>query len=487
MENTGRIKETLRPQLQHLIYGKNSNISIDNELKYITKIDKAHILMLYKQSIIDLDQASRILNEIINLENVDYCMLRNKDTPRGIYFLYEDYLSQKIGVQNAGMLQFGRSRNDLKVTVLKLRLRNYILDFFSRSISFLETLIKKSEEYSDTIMPIYTHYQPAVPITYGHYLAAVSEELLSILDNFINNEELNKFSLGSGAAGGTTVSIDTNYTMKLLGFTTNIINSITGVASRKIILDYLSFFVEVESLISRVCEDFLLWTSSDFQFISLPDSLVGGSSMMPNKRNAFLFENIRGKCSISIGAYISAVNAMKGEPFTNSIAVGTEATAHIWHVFDNIQAILILFTELINNAIPNSSIMLNRCQSGYVLATEYANYLTLHFGVDFRSAHKIIGSLVTKSIETKETLENLLNKWLIDNYNDNSKVKLNVLSIVDKTNYGWGPGKKSRVKIIKSLRNKLDNFIKAKDILINRWANADQDLEYELTNILKGV
>ncbi len=484
MKDTGRIKETLKKELQSIIYGKISDESIDSELKYVVKIDKAHILMLYQQKIINSEQAKKILNQIELLENDNFSALRGKDTPRGIYFLYEDYLRRTIGDKNGGMLQFGRSRNDLKATVLKIRLREHLLLFINNMFNTIELLLEKSKIYSDIIMPIYTHYQPAVPTTYGHYLAAIAEELLNILEDVLSNEEINKSPLGCGSVGGTTVPIDTKYTAKLLGFTKTVNNSIVGVSSRKIILDFLNILVEVESLISRCCEDYLLWTSSDFNFIFLPDNLVGGSSMMPNKRNAFLFENIRGKCSKALGAYVSSVTAMKGEPFTNSIAVGTEAVSYIWDTIKNMNEIFYIFNEIVKNAIPNEKTMLNRCKTGNTLATEYANYLTLNFNNDFRNAHKIVGELVRESINTDKNLEDLLNKWVDTNCKkDNINIKLDISSIVAATNYGWGAGKKSCKEIKTMNYNKLQKLANSKDILIKNWEDADVFLLHEIKKI----
>lgn len=475
MEDTGRIMKTLKSELQVAIYGENSNDAIENELKYIIEIDKAHILMLYNQRIIDKVTAKKILHQIALLEKSNFQPLRDKKTPRGIYFLYEDYLRKSIGDEYGGMLQIGRSRNDLKATVLKIRLRKPYIDCITRLLSIITMLLQKSSEYSAVVMPIYTHYQPAVPITYGHYLSAIAEELLNIAGDMVSNEEIRKSPLGAGAVGGTTIHIDTEYTAKLLGFSETVNNSIVGVGSRKIVLDLLSEIVEIESLISRCCEDYLLWTSSDLQLINLPDNLVGGSSMMPNKRNAFLFENIRGKCSKALGAYVSAVTAMKGEPFTNSIAVGTEAVSHIWDAFKNIGDVLFILEELVASAVPNQKKMKQRAEEGFTLATEYANHLTQYWGVDFRNAHRIIGKLVKDAVETDEKFDVLINKWINNNL-DSNNLRLDISSVVAKTNYGWGPGKESQEAIRERNREKLNNIENETDKLIKEWEKANNCL-----------
>lgn len=482
MKDTGRISKTLTSELQVAIYGENSNDAIENELKYIIEIDKAHILMLYNQKIIDEVTTKRILHQITFLENSNFQPLRNKMTPRGIYLLYEDYLRKSIGDKYGGMLQFGRSRNDLKATVLKIRLREPYLDCINGLLRIISMLLHKSSEYSAIVMPIYTHYQPAVPITYGHYLSAIAEELLNIAEDMVGNKEMRKSPLGAGAAGGTTIYIDTKYTAKLLGFSETVNNSIVSVGSRKIVLDLLSEIVEIESLISRCCEDYLLWTSSDLQFINLPDNLVGGSSMMPNKRNAFIFENIRGRCSKALGAYVSAVTAMKGEPFTNSIAVGTEAVLYIFDAFINIDNILFMMKELVESAVPNKEKMKQRAEEGFTLATEYANHLTQFCDVDFRNAHRIIGKLVKDAVETDEKLDVLVNKWMHSKL-DNNNFKLDISSVVAKTNFGWGPGWNSQEAIRENNRERLYNIENEINMLVKEWEKAKKCLIREVKRI----
>lgn len=483
MEDTGRINRTISEELQKIIYGENSNAGIEDELKYVVKIDKAHILMLHRQNYLTKEQTQNLLQEIEKLEKCKFNPLRNKSTPRGIYFLYEDYLREKLGDGTGGMLQFGRSRNDLKATVLKLRIREPYLLCIDKLIELINLLIVKSEEYYDVIMPIYTHYQPALPITYGHYLEAIAEEFINITESFLMNSEIDKSPLGAGAAGGTTIRIDTKYTAQLLGFDNEVNNSIIGVASRKIIQDFLLYLVEIESLVSRCCEDYLLWTSSDLKFVELPDELVGGSSMMPNKRNAFLFENIRGKCSHALGGLVAAVTAMKGEPFTNSIAVGTEAVSYIWDSFNNTYNILVIIKEIISKAKPVRKSMYMKNEEGYTLATEYANYLTLKYKISFRSAHKIIGSLVKESINTGVKLEVLIADWIRKEIGLESEVKLDITTLVKNTNYGWGPGEKSFNNIRKNNHTRLVDLRNMRDKRLTDWQESDRLLLHEMETV----
>lgn len=484
MKDTGRISKTLSEDLQDIIYGENSNYAIGCELQYVAKIDKAHILMLLKQKILSNENAKKLLSQIIELERNNFSDLKDKKTPRGIYFLYEDYLRNMIGDECGGMLQFGRSRNDLKATVLKIRLREPYILCINRMINLVELLLKKSTEYSNIVMPIYTHYQPAVPITYGHYLSAIAEEITNIIENLLKNKEIDKSPLGSGAVGGTTVNINTAYTAKILGFSETVNNSIVGVASRKVVQDLLSSLVEVESLISRSCEDYLLWTSSDLQFMKLPDNLVGGSSMMPNKRNAFLLENIRGRCSKALGAYVSTITAMKGEPFTNSIAVGTEAVGYLWDALKNIGEVLYIFENIIVNAKPDALKMLKKAKDGYTLATEYANCLTLEFGEDFRSAHKIIGGFVKDSIDNDVELEELIRKWITTKTGVDSVFKLDIQSTVQRMDYGWGPGNKSFNNIIKINLKRIEDMKEIRDSISDKWRSADAYLVQEMKNAM---
>ena len=209
-------------------------------------------------------------------------------------------------------------------------------------------------------MPVYTHYQAAVPITYGHYLQGIAFALLRDIRRLILNiEEMNICPLGACAVGGTSIPIDNFYVAEMLGFTSTCKNSIDAVASRDIVLSILAHIAILSTNISRLSTDLQFWSSSETKYFNLPDEVVGSSSIMPNKRNAFVLENIQGKCANVGSNFAAAQSGFQKTPFSNSIAVGTEAINTIWQSFKEIEESVVLLEVFVENAVPVESIMLD--------------------------------------------------------------------------------------------------------------------------------
>ncbi|MBV8693957.1 MAG: hypothetical protein JO183_00515, partial [Ktedonobacteraceae bacterium] len=291
MENTGRIVEGLTPTARRIIFDARAEQGILDELPFITQVDQAHLLMLAEQQIIRSEHAATLFRAIHKLRSQRFAPLRERSAPRGVYLLYEEYLRETLGPNVGGILQTARSRNDLNATVLRLRLRSPYMMLLSQALRLQATLQQRARRYASEVMPAYTHYQIAVPITYGHYLAGVAVSFSRELDALLDiSFDLQCCPLGAGAVGGTSLPIQPARTAELLGFAKAVLHSIEAVASRNFVLRFLASMVTWGTTLSRLATDFLMWTTTEFGFFSLPDTLVGSSSMMPQKRNPFLLE-----------------------------------------------------------------------------------------------------------------------------------------------------------------------------------------------------
>lgn len=488
MENTGRIKKYILPEIRDILYCAESEDQLVRELDTTTKINYAHVLMLAERGCIKQRDAKKLLDAISEMKAERYAEVLKQPLHRGLYLAYESVLIGRVGLDTGGLLQYGRSRNDLKATVLKMQLREPLISLYGRLIEFIELLLEKSHEYNRVIMPAYTHYQPAVPITYGHYLLGIAQCFSRSTVHFeAVLDELDSCPLGAGAVGGTTVRIDSDRTANLLGFDNGVSNSVDAVASRDYVLRILAEITVLECNITRICEDLLLWTSSDFGFIDMPDFMVGGSSMMPNKRNVFVLENIRGRTAASSGAFISAVNAMSGAPFSNSIAVGTEGVSFVWKPLKSCAENLFLISCVVRHGTPNVKVMRERAKSGYTLATEQANYIVCNTNHSFRDAHGIIGEMITRSEENSLEYDSEFSRWVKENLGHEPYDSMTTISdlFLDMANYGGGPGLDSwntqncqLTAAVSAIKERLNNRIAG-------YADADRRLEAAVIQFLK--
>jgi len=485
MEDTGRIRQGLDPILRRILFQENLNASIDQELPYMVQVDQAHLLSLVCAGIVDRNRAKMILMKIEELLETNFAVLRNRSAPRGIYLMYEDFLIEALGLDVGGVIQTGRSRNDLMATIFRLKLRQPYIRLALESLHLLSTLIRLSRRYSNIVMPLYTHFQAAVPGTFGHYLIGVATALERDIDwLFTSVEDINRCPLGAGPVGGTTLALDHEFIAPLLGFSSVSSNSLDSVASRDLVLRLLSAMSVLGTTIGRLAADLLLWSTSEFGFLSLPDRLVGSSSAMPQKRNPFLLEHVEGKIAAPVGALMAALTSMHATPFTNSVAVGTEAVSPLWSAIKNMtEAVLITRMVLIGCEL-NKAAMKNNASRGYTNALELANRLVTHSGVPFRLAHKLTGEIVLEAIKQGgKLLEDVAKRRLAEENIAVNLSKLDPSSVVFKSEGGGGPGMTSINKCIETIKSSRSKHLEKLSLQLRLWKNSQRKLENELSRI----
>jgi argininosuccinate lyase len=395
---TGRLVGELRQGTRRVIYGELSAADIDAELSVMVRIDQAHIAMLARQHLIDGPVAARLAAGIGELAAQRFRPLAGRAAPRGLYLMYEGYLIEQLGPDVGGVLQTGRSRNDLKATVTALRLSEWVLEFAGQATRLYGVLLSRARAHQRVVMPIYTHFQAAMPVTYGYYLLgiarAVGRDLQALRDATTG---LGVCPLGAAAAAGTDLPIDASYTAQLLGFTSAAEHALDAVASRDVALRVLAAVTGLAVTLSRLATDLQLWSTAEFGFIAFPDRLVGGSSAMPQKRNAFLLEHVKAKPGLALGAFAAAASMMAAAPFTNSIEVGTEAVAAIWPGLRGVSDSVALCQAVVSGARPQPEVMRRRAVDGFTAATSIANRLVAA-GVPFRTAHHQVGEAVRQAV-----------------------------------------------------------------------------------------
>lgn len=479
--STGRITKSLTPIARRILFERDLVSQIDEELPYICQIDFAHILMLRKNGIVDDEPAKRLLKTIRNLERTEFSEMRSRSPIRGLFLMYESYLIDKEGPTVGGLLQTGRSRNDLGAAALRMRLRKPYLRLMSSLFRLQAALLRRARMFAETVMPAYTHSQAAEPITYGHYLTAVATALNRDVNGLFHAvEELDTSPLGAGAIAGTSVPIDTAMTARLLGFVRLSSNSVDAVASRDFVLRLLAAMAICGATLSRIAADLLQWLTAEFRFLSLPDDLVGSSSAMPQKRNPFLLEHVQGRTASALGAFSGALAASRNVPFTNSISVGTESVRPVWNALQDITDAATLLRLTVTHAEPCPEQMLRRAKEGFTNATAIATNLVMKNGMDFRSAHHAVGAAITEAItkglvSLRELSENdLLRSSLVDT---------DPPSCVAHNRFGGGPAPEVLNRTFEGLREEWLNCYRKVRQQAQRWATAREMLDKAVAKV----
>jgi argininosuccinate lyase len=473
-EDTGRMTRALTPTARRIVFDEHTEDVFHLEMSAIAKVDRAHLVMLAETGIVPKRRVSVLLKAIGELEAGSFQSLRARAAPRGLYLMYENYLSETLGQTVGGTLHTGRSRNDLNATVLKERLRLPFTDLVRSALLLQAIVLSRAARYARTIMPGYTHSQPAFPLSYGHYLAGIASALSRDINGlFAAVQDLQVCPLGAGAGGGTTLPINSSRTASLLGFDSTTANSLDAVASRDPVLRLLASTTLLGVTISRLATDLLTWSSQEYGFLKLPDRLVGSSSMMPQKRNPFLLEVVQGRAATPLGGFVTAVSAAEKTPFTNSIVVGTEAVRPVWQALQATTDAATLTRLVVAGAQPDSEKMYRRAIEGFTLATELANEL-VRSGTDFRSAHHAVGESVRHSLDQNEPTLAAVARRLSERGFEITPGNLDPAEVVSKTSYGGGPAAETLQRCLKQCRESWSAAAEALRTLKRKWRAADE-------------
>mgnify|MGYP001257352703 FL=1 len=367
----------------------------------------AHVEMLFKQKIITF----KIKNKIVyGLNKIQKEIIANKfefnKKYEDIHMNIEKRLFQIIG-DEAGYIHTARSRNDQVITDFKIWIKSSTKEINNTLDKVINSALKLAEKNIDTIMPGFTHLKNAQAVSFAHYLMAYIEMFNRDKKRFINNlDTLSESPLGVAALTGTSFNIDRSYTAKKLGFKKVTNNSIDTVSDRDFVLDFL-YGVSVCSMhISRIAEELIIWNSDAFKLINLSDKVVTGSSIMPQKKNPDLLEFLRGKSGIAYGNLFSMLTILKGLPLSYFKDLQDDKEI-IFKSNDTLIICLKILDEIIKNLSPNKKRMIELANSGYITATDLADYLVQNYSMSFRKAYQKTSLIVNLAEKKKKRLDQL--------------------------------------------------------------------------------
>lgn len=366
----------------------------------------AHATMLAKVGVLTDAERDQI---ITGLEDIRAEIVAGKFnwsvSLEDVHMNIEAVLTQRIGITGK-KLHTGRSRNDQVATDIRLYLRDEI-DAIAKELTRLQQgLLSVAEREASTIMPGFTHLQTAQPVTFGHHLLAWFEMLQRDYSRLIDcRKRMNYLPLGAAALAGTTYPIDRAYVAQLLGFDAPTENSLDSVSDRDFAIEFSSFAAILMMHLSRFSEELVLWTSSQFSFIDLPDRFCTGSSIMPQKKNPDVPELVRGKTGRVYGHLTALLTLMKSQPLAYN-KDNQEDKEPVFDAIDTVKDCLRAFADMVPAIQPRKEKMYEAAKRGFSTATDLADYLVRR-GVPFRDAHEIVGKSVGYGVQTGKDLSEM--------------------------------------------------------------------------------
>ena len=401
-----------------------ASINVDKRLyKQDILASIIHTQMLIKQKIIPSKDGEKIISGLKKIKSqIDKNKFIFQEKHEDIHLNIEKKLFEMIGV-SAGFMHTARSRNDQVVTDFKLWVKENSLKIINDISNVMKALLKKAEKNTDTVMPGFTHLKNAQPISFAHYLLSYYEMLKRDKVRFTNNLKiLDECPLGSAALSGTSYRIDRHYVAKKLGFKKPTNNSIDSVSDRDFAIDFLYSAAVCAMHLSRLAEDFIIFNSDAYKLISFNDSMLTGSSIMPQKKNPDPAELIRGRTGINYGKLNSLLTIMKGLPISYFKDLQDDKSL-VFDGYDTLKDTLTMAEELIKNLKPSKEKMLKMANEGYTTATDFADYLVKEKKLTFRESYGISSKLVNYAEKNKKNLDQLtLNELKKFNKNLNSNV-----------------------------------------------------------------
>ena len=366
----------------------------------------AHATMLGKVGILSAQEVQDIVTGLEGIrEDIVAGRFEWSVALEDVHMNIESELTRRIGMTGK-KLHTGRSRNDQVATDIRLYVRDEI-DSIGATLHRLQlALLDMAEREADTIMPGFTHLQTAQPITFGHHMMAWFEMLERDHGRLLDcRARLNYSPLGAAALAGTSYPIEREYTAQLLGFTAATRNSLDSVSDRDFAIELAAAASLIMTHLSRFSEELVLWTSSQFDFVDLPDRFCTGSSIMPQKKNPDVPELVRGKTGRVNGHLVALLTLMKSQPLAYN-KDNQEDKEPLFDLIDTVRDCLKAYADMVPAIRPKKESLYNAALKGYATATDLADYL-VRKGIAFRDAHEIVGKSVAYGIAQKKDLSAL--------------------------------------------------------------------------------
>ena len=399
----GRFSE----KTERIVEDFTSSIDIDKRLfAYDIEGSIAHCRTLVKGGIISEDDADVLIDGLRDIKmEIDRGNFQFDHRLEDIHMHIEARLVEKVG-KIAQKLHTARSRNDQVALDVRMYLRDEINGIIESLALLRQVLVDLAKANINVVLPGYTHLQRAQPVLLSHHLMAYYEMFSRDTERFKDGlKRTDVMPLGSAALAGTTYPIDREYTARLLEFSAISANSIDAVSDRDFIVEFISAASLCMVHLSRMSEEMIIWSSSEFGFIELPDSFATGSSIMPQKKNPDVPELVRGKTGRVFGDLVSILTMMKSLPLSYNRDM-QEDKATLFDTVDILSECIGIYIAMLPKIKINQDAMLQATATGFLNATDMADYLVIK-GMPFRQAHDCVGNAVSYALGKNRELHEL--------------------------------------------------------------------------------
>ena len=364
----------------------------------LMRIHYAHLVMLAERQIIPRADAQTIRDALDGIDLEAVHQVRYDGKCEDLFFYLEGLVARACGEEVAGHLHTARSRNDIDMTLYRMRLRDLVLDLAESTLAVRAVFADQAARHVRTIFPAHTHTQPAQPTTVAHFLLGAIEQLerdtTRLLTAFAS---VNRNPLGACAITGTGFPIDRQRTTELLGFREPTGNTYGSIAAADYLLESVAAASVLLVGLGRILQDLLLWSTREFGYLRLPDGFVQSSSVMPQKRNPVALEHARALASKALGQALAIPLAVHNTPFGDIVDTEDDLQPLVAAMFKDARRATGLTAAAMRHAEFDSALMRQRATAGWVTVTELADTLARDHGLSFRNGHAIAAAVVREA------------------------------------------------------------------------------------------
>ena len=372
--------------------------------RHVVAVNMAHMAALVKAGEVDRAAGAKCLKFLMGASSEPTPETKAEDFHQQL----EQEAVDALGIETAGYLNYGKSRNDQVATAIRMELRVQLGSLLGAVVDLQRALLGQASRHGRIIVPGYTHLQRAQPVTFAHHLFAH-------FDAFQRDAErvsqlygrVNVSPMGGAAMAGTAVKLDRLAVAESLGFAGVMRNAMDAVSSRDVAVEALSCATMTMIDASRLAEELILWSSSEFGFVELDDAYAASSSIMPQKKNAVVAEMVRAKAGSVMGGLVAACAILKALPFAYNLDL-QEVTPQLWRALDDTIDSVTVLAGMVSSAAIKPDRLLSAFANDNSTAVALANHLVKKHGISFRQAHAIVGQLVRTSVETGKPLQEVV-------------------------------------------------------------------------------